>query len=663
MNRTYKFSALWMMCLTLFNCLSFTACDNGEYLDTNQYKGGISLNVFGPSPVARGGELRFLGSGMDKVTAVVIPGCDDITDIKVISSAEIRVTVPQTAEPGYVVLKTAVGNITTKTKLTFTEPISLEEFTPKEIKPGAELTITGNYLNLINEIIFTDNVSVKSNDFTQHERKVIKLIVPQEAQTGKIIISDGAELPNWIYSDEELKVTLPSVDKTLDLTNKKPGETVTVTGKDLDLVKKVLMPNNDAVEFKVTDEVGDGKEYKLTFTLPDNTSDGAIVMVPASGVKVAIANIGMALPTNVVATPVTGLRAGDIISLKGLNMELVSAVVFPGVTEAVQPNSKSATEVKVTMPAMATSGNLQLNTNSGKSVNVALETAKPINLSYSSNSVPAGEALTINGSNLDVVSSILFGGNVEVSVSPKNASTLTVNVPTTAETGKLTLKMANGEFVEASSLTVEKPICAYIPSLPEKLISGKVVVLNIQNGDKLTSVLLNGVATQFINDIDKGTLTLNPPSTLNGTYTLKLISTNGEISYNVLVVPNESIIWEGHLTITWGEGGRVMIPAESFLKVSASTTMRIYFDQIVEVWGQAQFNYGDWSGITFSLFNQTLIPTNDDIYGWTFASRVLDLTLTQDILNNIQAKKDASGNGIIIQGDKLIFNKVTIVNK
>lgn len=145
MNKTYKFPALWMMCLMLFSCLTFTACDNGDDEDTNQYKGGISLNVFGPSPVSRGGVLRFLGSGMDKVTAVAIPGCDDITDIEVVSDTEIRVTVPQTAQPGLVVLKTPKGDITTKTELTFTEPIALEAFAPAEVKPGSELTITGDF--------------------------------------------------------------------------------------------------------------------------------------------------------------------------------------------------------------------------------------------------------------------------------------------------------------------------------------------------------------------------------------------------------------------------------------------------------------------------------------------------------------------------------------
>ena len=168
MNKTYKLSALWMMCLILLGCLSFSACDDGDEEDTNQYKGGISLNVFGPSPVARGGELRFLGSGMDKIQSISIPGCGEITDIEVISANEIRVTVPQTAEVGYVTLKTPTGEITTKTKITYTEPIGVETITPNPVKPGEVLVIKGEYLNLIKEVIFFEELPVGEDEFIAH---------------------------------------------------------------------------------------------------------------------------------------------------------------------------------------------------------------------------------------------------------------------------------------------------------------------------------------------------------------------------------------------------------------------------------------------------------------------------------------------------------------
>lgn len=661
MNKTYKFPALWMMCLMLFSCLTFTACDNGDDEDTNQYKGGISLNVFGPSPVSRGGVLRFLGSGMDKVTAVVIPGCDDITDIEVVSDTEIRVTVPQTAQPGLVVLKTPKGDITTKTELTFTEPIALEAFAPAEVKPGSELTITGEYLNLIKEVIFADEVTVPADEFVSQSRQEIKVIVPDSAQTGKFILSDGAEIPNWIYSEGELEVTLPSVEAPLDLVDKKPGDVIRVSGKNFDLVKKVQMPNGDEVEFTMTAS-SEGDE--LTFTLPDNVSDGEVTVLPASDVKVVVATVVVATPSNVVAVPAVNLRGGDMITLKGTNMDLVTDVTFPGVEEAVGLESQNSTEIKVLMPAAAISGDLQLNTNSGKATAVSIATAKPENISYSAATVPAGEALTVKGINMDVVSAVVFSGNVEVTVSDATATAISLTVPTTAETGALLLKMANGESVEAPSLTIEKPVCAYLPALPDKLVRGRIVELEIVNADKLTNVLLNEAAVQYINDAAKGVLMLNVPAELDGTYSLKLISSNGEIAYDVLVVANEETVWAGPLDISWGDGGRVLVPAVSFAKVTAGTVMKVYFDQKDQTWAQAQFNYGDWSGIAFSLFDTTMVPT--DIYGWSFESRVMELTLTQEILDNIQAKQgdceDQTNVGIIIQGSDLTFTKITIVN-
>ena len=661
MNKTYKFPALWMMCLMLFSCLTFTACDNGDDEDTNQYKGGISLNVFGPSPVSRGGVLRFLGNGMDKVTAVAIPGCDDITDIEVVSDTEIRVTVPQTAQPGLVVLKTPKGDITTKTELTFTEPIALEAFAPAEVKPGSELTITGEYLNLIKEVIFADEVTVPADEFVSQSRQEIKVIVPDSAQTGKFILSDGAEIPNWIYSEGELEVTLPSVEAPLDLVDKKPGDVIRVSGENFDLVKKVQMPNGDEVEFTMTAS-SEGDE--LTFTLPDNVSDGEVTVLPASDVKVVVATVVVATPSNVVAVPAVNLRGGDMITLKGTNMDLVTDVTFPGVEEAVGLESQNSTEIKVLMPAAAISGDLQLNTNSGKATAVSIATAKPENISYSAATVPAGEALTVKGVNMDVVSAVVFSGNVEVTVSDATATAISLTVPTTAETGALLLKMANGESVEAPSLTIEKPVCAYLPALPDKLVRGRIVELEIVNADKLTNVLLNEAAVQYINDAAKGVLMLNVPAELDGTYSLKLISSNGEIAYDVLVVANEETVWAGPLDISWGDGGRVLVPAVSFAKVTAGTVMKVYFDQKDQTWAQAQFNYGDWSGIAFSLFDTTMVPT--DIYGWSFESRVMELTLTQEILDNIQAKQgdceDQTNVGIIIQGSDLTFTKITIVN-
>lgn len=658
--KTYKISALWMMCLVLLSSLSFTACNNGDDLDTNQYKGGVSLNIFGPSPVARGGILRFLGSGLDKVTEIVLPGCDPITDIEVISSEEIRIEVPQNAQPGYVTLKSPEGEITTKTKLTYTEPISLESINPMSIKPNQTLTIKGEYLNLIKEIIFTENVTVTSDKFIEWNRKEIKLVVPEEAKSGKIIISDGAEIPNWIYSDEEVNVILPSTESVIALDKKKPGDVITITGNDLDLVKKVEMPNGTLVEFVV-------KDNTITFTLPENISDGAVVMIPASGVKVAIATIGVAVPSEVKATPSTGLRAGDEITLSGVNMELVTNILFPSVSSAVSPISKSVTEVKVAMPAAATSGNIILNTASGAKVPVNIATAKPEFSAFENSILSLGSSVKLTGKNLDLVTKVIFTGGAEVAVNNSNAAELTIAMPTSgSETGKLTLVMANGESAETGVLTINAPLFCYVPSLPtDELKSGSMLVLNVENETHLKGVQLNGVNAQYVLLAKK--LSVGIPVDTYGDVAVKLISDNGSVEYHINVISStkiEVVVFEGPKLITWGDGGKVMIPAASFVGVRANSKIKFFFTQKDQTWAQAQINYGNWSSLVFpEIGSGTLVPT--DMYGWTFDSRILECTLTQEILDKIQANKgnceDQINVGVIIQGSDLTFTKVTIV--
>lgn len=665
MNKIYKFSALNMMCLLIFGCLLFTACDNGDELDTNQYKGGVSLSVFGPSPVARGGELRFLGSGMDKVQSVSIPGCGEITEIEVVSANEIRVTVPQTAEVGYVILKTPTGEITTKTKLTYTEPIDVETIAPNPVKPGEVLVFKGEYLNLIKEIIFSESVPVGEDDFIVHSRKEIQVKVPMEARTGDVTLADATSedtdaMRNLIVV-KGLNIILPSVEAPLDLTAKKPGDEITVEGKDFDLVQKVLMPNSDEVEF-IVEEIAaaaeaeaksDGKRYKLSFTLPENTSDGAIVMVPASGVPVVIANIGMALPADVVATPAAGLRGGSEITLTGINMELVTTVTFPGVEEPVEPASKSATEVKVVMPEAAVSGDLLLNTASGASVPVTIATLKPEFMSFANGAVSLGNDVTIQGKNLDLVAKVIYTGGAEVKVTPTSAAELTVSMPTMgAESGALTLVMGNGEMVETGSLTINAPEFCYIPVLPgedEELKGGDIITIAVENGDKLIGVEVDGKAVQYI--IKDNKLIIDVPQLANANTKVKLISSNGTVEYPIAFIPATDIkieVWKGSLDMAAWSVNHEMKPNSMFVDagLEAGMTLKLYFD----VYGgdpKIKLFDGHWG----KLFEgNEIVPDSDG---------VITLSVDADLATKLTTLIDW-GYSFIIQGTDCTLTKITI---
>lgn len=650
MKKIYRLSALWMMCLMLLESVSFTACLSEDDVDTNQYKGGVNLNAFGPSPVARGGVLRFLGSGLDKVTGVEIPGCDVISDIEVVTTNEIRVTVPQTAMPGFVTLKMTNGTIVTKTKLTYTEPISMDRLTPATVKPGSVLTIDGEYLNLIKEVIFADNVIVVQEDFVSQDRKQIKLTVPEEAQNGKIIISDGAEIPNWIYSENELEVVLPSVEAPLDLTGKKPGDEIVVKGKDLDLVKIVRMPNGEEVEFAY--DKSEGGEETITFILPENATDGAVVMIPASGVEVAIANIGMALPEKVVATPADGLRGDDVITLTGVNMELVTTITFPGMEEAVEPASKSATEVKVAMPAAAISGDLLLNTASGTSVPVAIATLKPEFMSFANDAVSLGGDVTIQGKNLDLVVKVVYTGGAEVEVIPASATELTVEMPTMGtESGVLTLVMANGESVETGKLTINAPEFCYIPVLPgeeTELKGGEIFEIGVANGDKLTGVQVNSQNVQYIINGDK--LYISIPQAAGKGTKITLISSNGTIDYSLDFIPATEIttvIWTGAGDVgSWGAMSDLSWGGYDWSTVTAGTDLTIHFVEYetADYW-QMRFGNGSWAAL----------PGSGGDISLEAGAKSYTLTLTQEMIDEL-----VNNGGLVMTGCNYIIGKITL---
>ncbi len=457
MNKTYKISALWMACLMLLSCLSFTACNRGDEEDTNQYTGGIKLNVFGPSPVARGGELRFLGSGMDQVTAIVIPGSGELTDIKVINSSEIRITVPQTAESGLLVLKTPNGDITTRTKLTFTEPISIESVSPLSFKAGATLTIKGEYLNLIKEVIFPENVVVLQKDFISQTRYEIQLIVPVEAAPGKVIISDGAEIPNWIYSDEELAVTQPVITSVAP-NPLKAGTKLTITGTDFDLAAKVVLPGGKEIEIESATD-------KIEITTDKTIQEGKVILIAKSGVKVESEELQLVKP-EITALSATTVKNNGTFKITGKNLDLVSEIEFQNAT-LTEFTAQTETSIDLLLPATATDGTFVLKTESGTSVTgQSLTFKQPAVTAFSAESIKAKQNLILTGTDLDLVSKVNFGVQEGVIVE-QTATKLTVTVPVGAANGALTLTTINGSTVTTTQeikIDVTLPVITNITS-------------------------------------------------------------------------------------------------------------------------------------------------------------------------------------------------------
>ncbi len=657
MNRTYKFPALWMMCLILFCCLAFASCGNGDDEDTNQYKGGISLNVFGPSPVARGGVLRFLGSGMDKVTAVVISGCDDITDLEIVSDTEIRVTVPQTARPGLVTLKTPKGDITTKTELTFTEPIDLAAVSPIEVNPGEVITITGEYLNLIEEIIFADNVIV--TEFESRNRKEIKVKVPVTAKTGQIIISDGAEIPNWIYSEEMLVVALPVYTNSTTATIK-AGSPLVIEGENLNWVSSVKFGEAEVSEIVVSEDA-----KTLTVVVPATAKSGAVTLVCYSGAEVAAGEIQTVVPTELSAVPEV-VKNGTDITITGKDLDLIVSATFPNVAEAVElKKGTSAAKITITVPELAQDGDIALNLLNGESVLVAYRTLNPGITAFTPTALTAGDTLTIAGTDLDLVSAIVFAGEdsptaMLAEYNHISDELLGITVPGIAETCAPILILRNGMEVNTTlTLNITPATDPAIATInPTAVVQGSEFVITGKNLNTVEAFYIGGIkVTMFGKRTETEVEMVVPKTAETGVAAIKMVNYEGKefiSDVTMEVLAPETTIWEGSVSFgNWANGCQDLAwGGYDWNTVVVGQTLYFYFEEDTSsTWWQLKLGQGDgWT--TLPDFNKVAdgeavnIEAGATKYAYSLGA------------NDLKALQESGG--LIFQGGYLTVEKITI---
>ena len=666
--------------------LSLAACSN-DNLDTNQYKGEVSLNVYGPSPVMRGGTLRFLGSNLDQVREVIIPDGISITNIEVKQAgvpSEIRVTVPKDGPvPGKVVLVTNTDLIiTTKTDLKYTESIVITSF-PLAAMPGDVIKIEGDYLNLVQSLAFADNVLVSMEDFKSHSRYAIEVEVPEEAKTGKLalytadltVVDKNSVDYQIIETESAIEIGVPTIHKlkgrneaeALGNITAKAGETITITGTYLQLTDDITIGGISADDLKITND-----DTGITFTLPAEAPDGDILLVCKSGIEVPVGTLTTVKPTNCVATP-NPVKAGQALQIDGKDMDLVTDVVFADSKgEYTIANNQNIINTKeayaVTVPETATEGNLKLAMANGAQIDVPFTLVKPTVTGYNSTSVSAGGTVTINGTNLDLVKKVQFGESDVVNVEG-TADAITLTVPMNATSGAPVLTLANGTTVaNVPEITIQEAVFCYFTELPAEdaeLKAGDSFALTVANGDKLTGVEINGEPCQFVLTNDNKLIIGIPAKAKKGSK-VRLISSNGEITYTFDFIPNTevtTVLWTGQAVAdNWGNQPYVLSDGGQELKdagVVPGDIISFHITPLDASW-KVQFVEGHW-GPTYA----SICSIGNDTEGGKFIEYDLEankgyfnLEVTQEMLDAAY-KAGGWGGVFVLNGDNVVVDRIT----
>lgn len=664
-------SFLWLVLLLICSTFAFTSCDRDD-LNTDQYGNEISVLSYGPNPVLRGGVLTFKGANLDQITEIDLPGAEAITSINVVTSgknSEINIEVPaEKCEPGIVTLKTAKnGEIKTLTPITYIENLKFTGFYVGEKKEnlvgnvGDVLTIEGDYLNNITSVIFANGATMDAESFKSQTRYQIQLVIPAEAGEGRFQISDGN---NYMYSEGALSINAPEIDANNAIGKSliKAGETEVLRGTSLDQIASIEL--NGA-----TVEAADFKSQtasEITFVISSKVADGEITAVTKSGIRIPFGEITTVVPSQLVATP-SPIKNGEEITISGKDMDLITGIAFPNAKES-KLNKVETTKVTSTVPEDAQEGDITLSLDNGKTVTVAYTLVKPTVIACTPAAITAGERTIIKGTDLDLVASVTFPGDVEQTVekfAAQNANAIAVTVPAACAGTGFKLNLKNGTTINIDGqLSIKAATDPAIASVtPGEAIAGSTITITGKNFQNIQNLYIGSYKVNRYTSRTNTEIVCQVPANAEvGTYKIvmedpdgnkiegpefKVVPAEKDIATITTNIDNSAIKYP--YNFTWDDTGRFRIMKADLIKLGVKVGSKMLFYKEAGTTGQVQINNANWGAI-------------DTVSDWDGNKDCIVKVFDAAMMEAVNSISDGWGDtAFILQGDLKNVTKIAIL--
>lgn len=666
-----KISKIFAMLVVALVGLSLTACSDGDDLSTDQYGNEISLQSFGPCPVLRGGTLYLYGTNLDQIESVNLPGADPITAYEILQSgynSKISIQVPaEKCEPGQIVLKTKKGGeITSVSPITYREDIEITKFFVGSEgnmvgNVGDVVTIKGDYLNLMHGVIFAGSDTIKEAEFVGHDRYTIQVKIPAEARTGVITLTDATKDGTSLETKEELTINTPEATPIKDR-NIKAGEILSIKGSSFDQIVSVKFEGAtvNAADFKSQSVA------EITVAVPAKATDGTFYVVTKSGIEVPVGNIITVVPTQLVATP-NPVKNGAELTITGKDMDLITGIAFPNAA-ASQLNKVETTKVTATVPEDAQEGDITLSLANGKTVTVAYTLVKPTVASCTPAAITAGEKTIIKGTDLDLVKSITFPGDVEQTVekfAAQNANAIAVTVPAACAGTGFKLNLKNGTTIEVKdALSIKAATDPAIASItPGEATAGSTITITGKNFQNIQNLYIGSYKVNRYTSRTNTEIVCQVPANAEvGTYKIvmedpdgnkiegpefKVVPAEKDIATITTNMDNSAIKYP--YNFTWDDTGRFRIMKADLIKLGVKVGSKMLFYKEAGATGQVQINNANWGPI-------------DTVSDWNGDQNCVVKVFDAAMMEAVNSISDGwSDTAFILQGDMKNVTKIAIL--
>lgn len=666
-----KISKIFAMLVVALVGLSLTACSDGDDLSTDQYGNEISLQSFGPCPVLRGGTLYLYGTNLDQIESVNLPGADPITAYEILQSgynSKISIQVPaEKCEPGQIVLKTKKGGeITSVSPITYREDIEITKFFVGSEgtmagNVGDVVTIKGDYLNLMHGVIFAGSDTIKEAEFVGHDRYTIQVKIPAEARTGVITLTDTIKDGTSLETKEELTINTPEATPIKDR-NIKAGEILSIKGTSFDQIVSVKFEGAtvNAADFKSQSAA------EITVAVPAKATDGTFYVVTKSGIEVPVGNIITVVPTQLVATP-NPVKNGAELTITGKDMDLITGIAFPNAA-ASQLNKVETTKVTATVPEDAQEGDITLSLANGKTVTVAYTLVKPTVASCTPAAITAGDKTIIKGTNLDLVATITFPGDVEQTVekfAAQNANAIAVTVPAACAGTGFKLNLKNGTTIEVKdALSIKAATDPAIASItPGEATAGSTITITGKNFQNIQNLYIGSYKVNRYTSRTNTEIVCQVPANAEvGTYKIvmedpdgnkiegpefKVVPAEKDIATITTNMDNSAIKYP--YNFTWDDTGRFRIMKADLIKLGVKVGSKMLFYKEAGATGQVQINNANWGGI-------------DTVADWNGDQSCIVKVFDAAMMEAVNSISDGwSDTAFILQGDLKNVTKIAVL--
>ncbi|MBX2894213.1 MAG: hypothetical protein KF763_02130 [Cyclobacteriaceae bacterium] len=300
------------------------------------------------------------------------------------------------------------------------------------------------------------------------------------------------------------------------------GDEITFFGQNLDKVSAIVFQPAVDIPRSAFNSV---KSDRINITVPEAAEAGKVILKTPQGDIESKTILNFEVPVEITSiTP--EVKPGSNITIRGSKLNWIEEVTFPSDLKITKENfvSQTLTELVVTVPMQAQTGFILFATGGTKPLTFGSQEQLIVTVPTVTALTPASirhtGSLTISGTNLDLITSVVFEGGAEVlknAFTNHTATEIKLAVPATTLKGKLTLKQQSPvSVVTANELVIILPTATtatpspVIPGTGNLTITGTDLDLVAELGLPVygtvqASAFINHSATQIVVAIPEGT--------------------------------------------------------------------------------------------------------------------------------------------------------------